>query len=125
MSAVAPPPVSYKPKLPTEVVEGYIDDQGKHVGLSDVQLETVAAAGQVHQQLLPADNEGVEYRRGYMLGDGTGVGKGRQVAGVILDNKRQGRSRAVWVSMNQKLFGDAKRDWSGVGGDEGELSNLV
>jgi hypothetical protein len=28
----------------------------------------------------------VRFRRGWMLGDGTGAGKGRQVAGIILDN---------------------------------------
>jgi hypothetical protein len=33
-------------------------------------------------------------RRGYFIGDGTGAGKGRQIAGVITDNWNQGRQEA-------------------------------
>jgi hypothetical protein len=33
-----------------------------------------------------------------MIGDGTGVGKGRQSAAIILDNWLQGRRKAVWIS---------------------------
>src|SRR3546814_13828226 len=50
-----------------------------------------------------------------MLGDGTGAGKGRQVAGVLLDNWLKGRRRAVWVSKSDKLIEDAQRDWSALG----------
>ena len=33
-------------------------------------------------------------RRGYFIGDGTGVGKAPQIAGIILDNmRRAGRKR--------------------------------
>ena len=42
----------------------------------------------------------VRFRRGWFLGDGTGAGKGRQVAGILLDNWLKGRRRAVWVSRN-------------------------
>lgn len=44
----------------------------------------------------------------------TGVGKGREIAGIILDNWGQGRTKAIWVSEKQKLLNDAKRDWSGL-----------
>ena len=57
----------------------------------------------------------VRFRRGWFLGDGTGAGKGRQVAGVLLDNWLQGRRRAVWVSKSDKLIEDAQRDWSALG----------
>ena len=50
-----------------------------------------------------------------MLGDGTGAGKGRQVAGILLDNWLKGRRRAVWVSKSDKLIEDAQRDWSALG----------
>ena len=53
--------------------------------------------------------------RGWFLGDGTGAGKGRQVAGIILDNWLKGRRRAVWVSKSDKLIDDAQRDWSALG----------
>jgi hypothetical protein len=50
-----------------------------------------------------------------MLGDSTGAGKGRQVAGIILDNWLKGRRRAVWISKSDKLIEDAQRDWSALG----------
>src|SRR3546814_20951095 len=50
-----------------------------------------------------------------MLGDGTGAGKGRQSAGIILDNWMQGRRKAVWISKSDKLLEDAQRDWSALG----------
>ena len=53
--------------------------------------------------------------RGWFLGDGTGAGKGRQVAGILLDNWLKGRRRAVWVSKSDKLIEDAQRDWSALG----------
>src|SRR3546814_2390873 len=57
----------------------------------------------------------VRFRRGFMLGDGTGAGKGRQVAGVLLDNWLKGRRRALWVSKSDALMEDAQRDWSALG----------
>ena len=57
----------------------------------------------------------VRFRRGWMLGDGTGAGKGRQVAAVILDNWLQGRRRALWLSKSNKLVEDAQRDWTATG----------
>src|SRR6202034_4342363 len=57
----------------------------------------------------------VRFRRGWFLGDGTGAGKGRQVAGILLDNWLKSRCRAVWVSKSDKLIEDAQRDWSALG----------
>ena len=79
--------------------------------LSDAQLESVIYAGEAHAGYLagswivdetfdvvsaaPDDAENaVRFRRGWMLGDGTGAGKGRQVAGILLDNWLKGRRRA-------------------------------
>ena len=64
----------------------------------------------------PNDTENAaQFRRGWFLGDGTGAGKGRQVAGILLDNWLKGRRRAVWVSKSDKLIEDAQRDWSALG----------
>src|SRR4030095_14507633 len=64
----------------------------------------------------PEDAEtAVRFRRGWMLGDGTGAGKGRQVSGILLDTWLKGRRRAVWVSKSDKLIEDAQRDWSALG----------
>ena len=104
MAAVEPPAPTYTPNLPKEVIEGGL--------LSDAQLEAIVYAGQAHAQMLPNGQ-----RRGFFIGDGTGVGKGREIAGIILDNMRQGRKKAVWVSFNQGLINDAKRDFGGIGGN--------
>jgi len=97
MSAIQPPTVTYKPNLSQDIIDNGI--------LSDVQLEAVTYAGQSHSQILPNGNT-----RGFFLGDGTGVGKGRTITGVILDNYTQGRKKAVWLSENKGLVPDAKRD---------------
>lgn len=110
MSAVSSPELHYKPKLDQKII-----DSG---ALSDAQLENISYAGQAHEQMLP-DGE----RKGYFIGDGTGVGKGRQLAGIILDNFNQGRTKAVWASAKKELFEDAVRDWSDLGGDASKLLN--
>jgi predicted RNA methylase len=124
MSSVAPPKPSYRPHLPARVISDGL--------LSDAQLESVIHAGEAHAGQLagswnvdetfdivtaaPDDAENaVRFRRGWFLGDGTGAGKGRQVAGILLDNWLKGRRRAVWVSKSDKLIEDAQRDWSALG----------
>ena len=69
-------------------------------------------------------SEPVRFRRGWMLGDGTGCGKGRQVAAIILDNRLRGRKRALWLSQSDKLLEDARRDWTAMGGLESDVIPL-
>ena len=104
MSAIQPPSVTYRPNLSQDIIDNGV--------LSDVQLEAVTYAGQSHSQILPNGNA-----RGFFLGDGTGVGKGRTITGVILDNYRQGRKKAVWLSENTGLVPDAKRDVTALFGN--------
>lgn len=124
MASVASPKPSYRPHLPSSLVADGV--------LSDAQLESVIYAGEAHSEFLvgswtvdatfdviaaardDAENA-VRFRRGWFLGDGTGAGKGRQVAGILLDNWLKGRRRAVWVSKSDKLIEDAQRDWSALG----------
>lgn len=110
MAAVEPPAATYQPNLPKTVVT-----EGK---LSLAQIEAVVYAGQAFQQILPDGS-----RRGFFIGDGTGVGKGREIAGIILDNLRSGQSKAVWMSEKQGLMKDAKRDFAGIGGDPDLIFN--
>ena len=57
MAAVDVPGISYKPKIPQELISS-----GK---ISDIQLEFIAHAGEVHSQMLP---DGV-YRAGVCKGE--------------------------------------------------------
>lgn len=124
MASIAPPRPGYHPMLPSRLITDGV--------LSDAQLESIILAGEAHSDHLAGawivdehwdgvtaavdDAESaVRFRRGWMLGDGTGAGKGRQVAGIILDNWLRGRRRAVWVSRSEPLHEDAMRDWEALG----------
>lgn len=111
MAAVEPPDVTYTPALPASIAEKGI--------LSDAQLENVVYAGQAHEQTL-----GDGRRKGYFIGDGTGVGKGRQISGIIMDNFLQGRKKAVWISASAELVNDARRDWQDLGGNPDDIIDL-
>lgn len=53
-------------------------------------------------------------RAGFFLGDGAGVGKGRQIAALIKDYWAQGGRRILWISVSNDLRFDAKRDLQDV-----------
>ncbi|WP_315769911.1 MULTISPECIES: strawberry notch family protein [unclassified Bradyrhizobium] len=133
MASVAPPKPSYVPHLPARIVADGV--------LSDAQLESIIYAGEAHggfqagfwtidetfDQVRAASEEtdgAVRFRRGWFLGDGTGAGKGRQVAGILLDNWLKGRRRAIWVSKSDKLIEDAQRDWAALGMERLQVTPL-
>jgi hypothetical protein len=126
MASVLLPKPSYRPHIYAHLLHDGI--------LSDAQLESVIYAGEAHNIYLSGfhkrsehgdhliaakadDAQARQYRRGWYLGDGTGCGKGRQVAGIMLDNWLKGRKRAVWLSKSDELLEDAKRDWAALGGN--------
>ncbi|MDX6576470.1 MAG: hypothetical protein QOE96_2423 [Blastocatellia bacterium] len=102
MAAVVPPDITYKPHLASEIISEGL--------LSNIQLERVIYAGQRHEQRLPDGS-----RAGFFVGDGTGVGKGRVLAGIIADNWNQDRQRAIWLSVNNDLLESARRDLTDLG----------
>lgn len=129
MGSIAAPVPGYVPQLPERTVSERL--------LSASQLETVVYAGHAWTQFLPGrfkpSKEGVgldeaedgrAYRKGYFLGDGTGAGKGRQVAACILDNWLAGRRRNIWISKNEALLEDARRDWTALGGLAADIQPL-
>ena len=96
--AVQPPPPTYQPALaPAVIANGW---------LSNIQYESVVYAGMRHSQML---GHGAQ-RAAYFIGDGTGTGKGRQIAAIILDNWNQGRRRSVWVSKGWAMLDVCRRD---------------
>ncbi|XP_066198121.1 protein strawberry notch homolog 2 isoform X1 [Saccopteryx leptura] len=95
LSSVPPPDITYTLALPTSNSEV----------LSALQLEAITYACQQHEVLLPSGQ-----RAGFLIGDGAGVGKGRTVAGIILENYLRGRKKSLWFSVSNDLKYDAERD---------------
>lgn len=54
----------------------------------------------------------------------TGVGKGREIAAIVMDNWNKGRKRAVWVSKTANLMNDAARDLRDLGFDIRKLIDM-
>ena len=149
MAAVAHPRPAYRPMLPERVVaEGLLSDaQAESVVLAgqahEGHLSALYRIGEGWETVRRVDGERerpidsgssadanerlsapVRLRKGWMLGDGTGCGKGRQVAALILDQWLRGRKRALWLSQSDKLLEDARRDWTALGGTEGDVIPL-
>ena len=136
MASVAPPMPSntgsHDLRLPTRLIE-----EGD---LSEAQLETIIMAHDAHGRDLPGrftidddqtkltraddDPDARAYRLGYFLGDGTGCGKGRECAGLILLNWLAGRRKAIWVSKSATLIEDAIRDWTDLGGSPADIQPI-
>ena len=134
MASIRPPAACAQPRLPTAVISSGI--------LSDAQLEHVVLAAEAHSHHLateyviseewddadpvaPGTHHGaVRFRRGFMIGDGTGTGKGRQAAALLLDSWLRGSRRLLWLSFSATLIKDARRDWTALGGDPRQLVEL-
>tara|TARA_R110000787_G_scaffold3020_1_gene11527 strand:- start:7583 stop:11830 length:4248 start_codon:yes stop_codon:yes gene_type:complete len=121
MGSVPAPIVTANPLLPA----GW-KDSGL---LSEAQCETLIYASAAFERDLPGrfapDDKGTQlaiaedghsYRQGFFLGDGTGAGKGRQIAAIIMERWLAGERRHIWISKNEALIEDARRDWQVLGG---------
>lgn len=102
LSFVPLPPLTYDAlALPPDAIS-----QGK---LSSLQLESTLYAGQRHRLVAGG------VRAGFFLGDSTGTGKGRQIAGMVLNNIARGHRKHMWVSTSNDLKEEAIRDFADIG----------
>ncbi len=147
MAAVPHPAPAYRPMLPERIVtDGLLSDaqlesvvlageaHSRHldaryrIGSGWETVRRCAADESGNAETDTDDGEAlsapVSFRRGWMLGDGTGAGKGRQVAAIVLDRWLRGRKKALWLSASDKLVEDARRDWAALGGREDEVIPL-
>ena len=127
LASVEPPPITYDLTLRPKIFNENL--------LSRPQLETVAYACQIHETMLPDKIR----RRGFFLGDGagigtshafifynlysshtlllfsSGVGKGRQIAALFVENWEKGIKKGIWLSASRDLKHDARRDLDNIG----------
>uniref|UniRef100_A0A7N8XMX9 Protein strawberry notch homolog 2 n=1 Tax=Mastacembelus armatus TaxID=205130 RepID=A0A7N8XMX9_9TELE len=97
LSSVPPPDITYTLSIAESTINSGL--------LSALQLEAIIYACQQHEVILQN-----KHRAGFLIGDGAGVGKGRTVAGIILENYLKGRKKALWFSISNDLKFDAERD---------------
>ena len=109
------PPARYRLGADWEAVHRPPDDSA--------DIETADAANDAGNDA--ALSEPVRFRQGWMLGDGTGCGKARQVAGIVLDRWLRGNRKALWLSASDKLVEDARRGWTALGGRPDDVVPLA
>ncbi|XP_070765185.1 si:ch73-63e15.2 [Enoplosus armatus] len=97
LSSVPPPDITYTLSIPESIINCGL--------LSALQLEAIIYGCQQHEVILQNNQ-----RAGFLIGDGAGVGKGRTVAGIILENFLKGRKKSLWFSISNDLKFDAERD---------------
>ena len=101
--------------------------------LSDIQLEAIALAKAAHdgwlKTTLPYRTEAgaATVRRGILIGDSTGVGKARELLGIILEARLshpEACQRAVFVTETFELLPDLMSEYAAIGGNPDHLFSL-
>lgn len=116
LAATPFPAAVYKPLLPAEAIKrGFI---------SDAQFETIVYALQAVTSYLPGSPSGRFGRRpkgGFIIGDGTGVGKTNEIMGVIMDQWMRGIKRHIIVVERGKHVPHIQDAWSMIGGNPRDI----
>ena len=132
MAAITAPYPTCMVKLPDRIVEEGLasreqlealiytcDAHAKH-------MDTKWKINDTGSVVLAADDDpdGKYHRKGMMIADGTGCGKGVEAALIMLTNWCEGRKRAVFVTKNMSLLPDIQRDWTRLGGNAEQIVPL-
>ncbi|KAK9815574.1 hypothetical protein WJX72_006088 [[Myrmecia] bisecta] len=106
----------YETYRPAKLEEGqpHPDPIVETASLASMQLPKVTYQHHL-QDCAASRGRQIAPRAGFFLGDGAGVGKGRQIAALIKEHWRTGGRRALWVSVSNDLKYDSIRDLEDVG----------
>lgn len=104
LASVAPPKIKSKPEIDDSIPKDGV--------LQAHQYQTVCQVVDAHNATLPDGR-----RQGYLCGDGTGTGKTRIIAGVMLDamNRKLGNGKALIISKDNDLLDGATSDFKPFG----------
>lgn len=104
LASIPQPPIKSKPDIPDSIPKGGV--------LQAHQYEAVCRAVDSQNKTLPDGR-----RQGFFVGDGTGAGKTRIIAGVMLDavNRNLGKGKALIISKNKELYDGALGDFEPFG----------
>lgn len=92
LAAVIPPDLYESDGKMFKDAQHHLADVVAKKTISNLQLETVCYSNKRFAQKMVGG-----LRAGFFLGDGAGVGKGRQIAATVLEHWRRGGRRALWM----------------------------
>lgn len=116
LAATTYPVATYKPMVDASVIErGFI---------SDAQFETIVYCLQAITSDLPGspnNRPGESVKGGFIIGDGTGVGKTNEFCAVIMDQWLRGVKRHIVVVERSSHVEHINDAWAMVGGDPKDI----
>ena len=93
LAAVIPPDLYDENGKMFKDAQHHLADVVAKKTISNLQLETVCYSNLRFSQKTAINGP----RAGFFLGDGAGIGKGRQIAATVLEHWRRGGRRALWM----------------------------
>lgn len=116
LAATPYPKPTYQPRLPTVAIErGFI---------SDAQYECVVYGLQAVTEFLPGSplgRNGPMMKGGFIIGDGTGVGKTNEFCAMIMDQWLRGKKRHIIVVERSKHVEHIMDAWAMIGGERDKI----
>jgi hypothetical protein len=117
LAATEYPEPTYRPLLPVTAIERGL--------ISDVQFEAIVYGLQATDKHLTGAPSGREWdkapRGGFIVGDGTGVGKSNIACGMVIDQWNRGSRRHVIVVERENHHDHIQEAWEMLGGKPREI----